>query len=197
MRDSFANRLATSRNYRLHVHGFRHFVLFGLSCTFILCVMVLQAETVHILLRETHFVRRKGVWASVIVRAWTCKELKTKQYQTSRYLRPGGARFVLFRDVFRFVSLLESIASLLAVCFVVFSFLIVPPRTVHILLAWPKLVPFSKQQLHINFHYRNQVEPPTYSWPCPCPAAAASGGRVIMILRCMVHHVYIYIYIYI
>ena len=38
--------------------------------------------------RGTKGVPRKGVWASVSMRVWTCKELRAKHDQTSCYLRP-------------------------------------------------------------------------------------------------------------
>ena len=38
--------------------------------------------------RGTKGVPRKGVWASVNVRAWTCKALRAKHDRTSCYLRP-------------------------------------------------------------------------------------------------------------
>ena len=38
--------------------------------------------------RGTRGVPRKGVWTSVNMRVWTCKESKVKHNQTSCYLRP-------------------------------------------------------------------------------------------------------------
>ena len=53
-------------------------------------------------LRGAKGVQRKGVWTSVDMRVWTCKELRVNRDQTSCYLRPPflGTPWVPFRLVF-------------------------------------------------------------------------------------------------
>ena len=52
-------------------------------------------------LRGTTGVPRKGVWASVHMRVWTCEDLRAEHDQTSRYLRPPflGTPLVPSRDM--------------------------------------------------------------------------------------------------
>ena len=58
------------------------------SITITIMIMIMNIIIIIISSSSTKGVPRKGVWTSVNVRVWTCKELKAEHDQTSCYSRP-------------------------------------------------------------------------------------------------------------